>query len=356
MHFPTTLVATLSLASSVLAVPTSSKPTETSLYKAFRDRGRDFIGTALTIRDEPAEPKIVDQDFNSVTPENAMKWESTEPSQNNFTFAGGDAVVAFAKKYDQQIHCHTLVWHSQLPTWVSGGGFDNKTLISIMENHIKNVAGRWKNACTRWDVVNEALNENGTYRKSVFLDTIGEAYIPIAFKLARKYADKKTNLYYNDYNLEYNGAKTEGAKRIVKLVQSYGKNLIDGVGYQAHLASEATPTAPGAVPDQATLEAALGATADLGVNVAYTEIDVRMNTPATPEKLQVQAAAYERIARSCLAVKRCVGMTVWGISDKYSWIPGVFTSEGAALLWNEDYAKKPAYSGFLKGIKEGKKH
>ena len=349
------MVHTLRNKPSLISGRTSSKPKETSLYKAFRDRGRNFIGTALTIRNEPAEPKIIDQDFNSVTPENAMKWESTEPSRNNFTFAGGDAVVAFAKKYDQQIHCHTLVWHSQLPTWVSAGGFDNKTLISIMENHIKNVAGRWKGACTRWDVVNEALNEDGTYRKSVFLDTIGEAYIPIAFRLARKYA-KSSKLYYNDYNLEYNGAKTEGAKRIVKLVQSYGKNLIDGVGYQAHLASEPTRTAPGAVPDQATLEAALKATANEGVDVAYTEIDIRMNTPATPEKLAVQATAWERMARSCLAVKRCEGMTVWGISDKYSWIPGVFSTEGAALLWDENYQKKPAYAGFLKGIKEGKKN
>jgi len=353
MHF-SNIVASLALASSVLAVPAPKPEKETSLYKAFEKRNREFIGTALTIRNETAEPQIVAQDFNSVTPENAMKWESTEPSRNNFTFAGGDAVVAFAKKYDTEIHCHTLVWHSQLPTWVSGGGFDNKTLISIMENHIKNVAGRWKGACTRWDVVNEALNEDGTYRKSVFLDTIGEAYIPIAFRLAAKYA-KGSKLYYNDYNLEYNGAKTEGAKRIVKLIKSYGVR-IDGVGYQAHLSSEATPTAPGPTPDQKTLEAALEATSKEGVDVVYTEIDVRMNTPATPEKLKVQAKAYERIAKSCIAVKRCVGMTVWGISDKYSWIPGVFPTEGAALLWGDDYAKKPAYDGFLKGIKEGKKN
>ncbi|KAG9205950.1 hypothetical protein G6514_006228 [Epicoccum nigrum] len=353
MHF-SNIVASLALASSVLAVPAPKPEKETSLYKAFEKRNREFIGTALTIRNETAEPQIVDQDFNSVTPENAMKWESTEPSRNNFTFAGGDAVVAFAKKYDTEIHCHTLVWHSQLPTWVSGGGFDNKTLISIMENHIKNVAGRWKGACTRWDVVNEALNEDGTYRESVFLDTIGEAYIPIAFRLAAKYA-KGSKLYYNDYNLEYNGAKTEGAKRIVKLIKSYGVR-IDGVGYQAHLSSEATPTAPGPTPDQKTLEAALEATSKEGVDVVYTEIDVRMNTPATPEKLKVQAKAYERIAKSCIAVKRCVGMTVWGISDKYSWIPGVFPSEGAALLWDDNYAKKPAYDGFLKGIKEGKKN
>ena len=114
----------------------------------------------------------------------------------------------------------------------------------------------------------------------------------------------------NDYNLEYNGNKTAGAARIVKLIKSYGLK-IDGVGYQAHVASESTPTAPGAAPDQKTLVAALRATADLGVDVAYTELDLRLNTPATPEKLAVQAAAYERVAKSCLAVKRCVGMTVW---------------------------------------------
>jgi endo-1,4-beta-xylanase len=190
--------------------------------------------------------------------------------------------------------------------------------------------------------------KDGTYRESVWYTTIGEAYLPIAFRLANKY-NKRAELFYNDYNLENNGAKTAGAARIVKLIKSYGVN-IDGVGYQAHLSSEKTPTSPSALPDQATLEAALHHTADLGVDVVYTEIDVRMNTPATPEKLKVQAEAYERIAKSCLNVKRCIGMTVWGISDKYSWIPSTFAGEGAALLWDENYNKKPAYYGFLKGI------
>lgn len=346
-----------------------SAPKEDSLYKAVKKAGRQFIGTALTLRDEPREGEIIKQEFNAFTPENSMKWESTEPSRGNFTFTDADRYAAFAKKNNLQVHCHTLVWHSQLPQWVSNGGFDNKTLIGIMEDHIKAIVTRYKGVCTRWDVVNEALNENGTYRSSVWLNTIGEAYLPIAFRLAKKY-DNKAKLYCaspflspyttltdllrdNDYNLEYNAEKTAGAKRIVKLIKSYGVK-IDGVGYQAHLASEATRTSPGPAPDQKTLEAALRATADEGVDVAYTEIDVRLNTPATPEKLAVQAATYERIAASCIAVKRCVGMTVWGISDKYSWIPGVFAGEGAALVWDENYNKKPAYNGFLKGINSGK--
>ncbi|KAF1954133.1 endo-1,4-beta-xylanase-like protein [Byssothecium circinans] len=348
MRFSSVLASCVALSGLAVAAPASSGSKGDSLYKAMRQRGRTFIGTALTLRNETAEPKIIKQDFNSITPENAQKWESTEPSRGNFTFADADRHVAFAKQNGLQIHCHTLVWHSQLPAWVSEGGFDNATLIQVMEDHIKALAGRYKGACTRWDVVNEALNEDGTYRESVWYNTIGEAYLPIAFKLAAKY-DSHAKLFYNDYNLEYNNAKTEGTKRIVKLIKSYGVK-IDGVGYQAHLSSEVTATSAGPTPNQTVLEQAFRTTSALGVDVAYTEIDIRMNTPATPEKLEVQAQAYQRVAAACLAVKRCVGMTVWGISDKYSWIPGVFEGEGAANIWDEHYWKKPAYQGFLKGI------
>jgi endo-1,4-beta-xylanase len=285
------------------------------------------------------------------TPENAMKWEVIEPNRNNFTFSDADRYRDWAKKNKKEIHCHNLVWHSQLPAWVDAGNFDNKTLISIMKNHIFTLAGRYKDVCTRWDVVNEALNEDGTYRSSPFYDTIGEAFLPLAFKFAKQ-ASPKSELFYNDYNLEYNGNKTLGAQRIVKLIQSYGVH-IDGVGLQAHLAQEVTPTA-GVLPSQSTLETVLRGFTSLNVDVVYTEIDIRMNTPATPEKLKAQAAAYETVAKSCLAVKRCIGMTVWGISDAFSWIPGVFPGEGAALLWDDKFQKKPAYNGFLKGIKGGK--
>ncbi|KAF2206590.1 glycoside hydrolase family 10 protein, partial [Cercospora zeae-maydis SCOH1-5] len=326
------------------------------LWTAMRSRGRDWIGTALTIRDDPAETAIVSNpaDFNSITPENAQKWESIEPSRNNFTFAAADAHVEFAVSRGYKVHCHNLVWHSQLPAWVSEGNFDNATLISIMKNHINKLAGRYRGKCSQWDVVNEALNEDGTYRESVFYNTIGEAFIPIAFQMARK-ADPYAELYYNDYNLEYNNAKTLGAQRIVKLIQSYGVE-IQGVGLQAHLTSEPTPSAPtGTTPSQDDLETVLRGYTDLGVDVAYTEIDVRHVTPGNATTTADQVKAYERIAASCLAVKRCVGMTIWGVSDKYSWIPGVFPGEGEANLWDENLKRKPAYDGFLAGIQNGGK-
>jgi endo-1,4-beta-xylanase len=124
-----------------------------TLYQAMKKRGRSYIGTAVTIRNETKESEIIRTEFNSITPENAM-------SRGNFTFAGGDAIIALAKQNKQQVRCHNLVWHSQLPAWVSQGGFDNATLIQVMEDHIKALAGRWKGACTQWDVVNE-----GTFQK-----------------------------------------------------------------------------------------------------------------------------------------------------------------------------------------------
>jgi endo-1,4-beta-xylanase len=122
-----------------------------------QERGRSYIGTAVTLRNETREVDVIKTEFNGMTPENAMKWESTEPSQGNFTFADGDRHAAFAAANNLSLRCHTLVWHSQLPLWVSEGGFSNATLIQVMEDHIKALATRWKSNCAQWDVVNEAL-------------------------------------------------------------------------------------------------------------------------------------------------------------------------------------------------------
>jgi endo-1,4-beta-xylanase len=143
----------------------------------------------------------------------------------------------------------------------------------------------------------------------VFLRVIGEAYIPIAFKTAAA-ADPKSKLYYNDYNLEYNNRKTDGAVRIAKLVQRYGIK-IDGVGFQGHLTTEKTKTNDIPTPTVETLVTSLKKFTDLNLDVAYTEIDIRMNTPANAQKLQKHADDWAKVAQSCLMVERCVGMTIW---------------------------------------------
>lgn len=159
------------------------------------------------------------------------------------------------------------------------------------------------------DVLPIALNEDGTNRDNVFLRVIGEQYLPIAFRMAAA-ADPTTKLYYNDYNLEYGSAKHQGALRIVKLVQSWGVK-IDGVGLQGHVVSEPTGTQSDITPSTAVLTKVLQDYADLGVDVAYTELDVRSRTPSNSQKLTDAAAAWARIAQSCINVQRCVGMTIW---------------------------------------------
>ncbi|KAI9147452.1 Endo-1,4-beta-xylanase A [Paramyrothecium foliicola] len=304
----------------------------------------------VTTASDGSETNIINNknEIGSITPENAMKWDAIQPSRGQFNWGSADQHANYATQRGYQLRCHTLVWYSQLPQWVSNGQWNNQTLQQVMQAHINAVVGRYKGRCTHWDVVNEALNEDGTYRDNVFLRVIGEAYIPIAFRMALA-ADPNTKLYYNDYNLEYGGAKTQGAIRIVKLVKSYGVR-IDGVGLQGHMVTESTPTQSTPTPAREVMAAVLQSYADLGVDVAYTEVDIRMRTPANTQKLQQHADAYARLIGSCMDVERCVGITVWGISDRYSWVPGTFNGEGSALLWNENFQKKPAYTSTLNTI------
>ncbi|EXA31487.1 glycosyl hydrolase family 10 [Fusarium oxysporum f. sp. pisi HDV247] len=331
-------------------VPDVEARQATGLQAAMKAAGKQYFGTALTVRNDQGEINVINNknEIGSITPENAMKWEAIQPNRGQFNWGPADQHAAAATSRGYELRCHTLVWHSQLPSWVANGNWNNQTLQAVMRDHINAVMGRYRGKCTHWDVVNEALNEDGTYRDSVFLRVIGEAYIPIAFRMALA-ADPTTKLYYNDYNLEYGNAKTEGAKRIARLVKSYGLR-IDGIGLQAHMTSESTPTQNTPTPSRAKLASVLQGLADLGVDVAYTELDIRMNTPATQQKLQTNADAYARIVGSCMDVKRCVGITVWGISDKYSWVPGTFPGEGSALLWNDNFQKKPSYTSTLNTI------
>lgn len=117
-------------------------------------KGKQYIGTSLTIRNDGSETNIINSEFGSITPENAMKWDATEPNQNQFNWGGADQVVNYATQHNMQLRCHTLVWYSQLPGWVSNIN-NNATLINVMQNHINQVMGRYKGKCTHWDVVNE---------------------------------------------------------------------------------------------------------------------------------------------------------------------------------------------------------
>ncbi|KAG8736697.1 hypothetical protein FRC10_009042 [Ceratobasidium sp. 414] len=263
-------------------------------------------------------------EFGANTPGNQLKWDATEKSRNVFTFTYGDYEVSWAKNHSQIIRGHTFAWYSQLPSWVSGGGFNNATLISILQNHIATVAGR--------DVVNEAFNEDGTMRSNVYLSTIGPSYVAIALRAARA-ADPNAKLYINDYNIEWTGAKSDGLYALAKSLVAQGVPL-NGIGFQAHLVVNSFSR---------TFQANFERFAALGLDVAYTELDIRMTLPATDALLASQAENYSYVVKACLAVSRCVGITTWDTSDDHSWIPGVFPGQGAALLFDANKKPKPAY-------------
>jgi endo-1,4-beta-xylanase len=285
---------------------------------------------------------ILGSEFGMITPGNSMKWDATEPSQGQFSFGNGDTVLNFAAQHGEKVRGHTLVWHSQLPGWVSNGNFTAAQLTDVLRNHVTTEATHYKGKVYAWDVVNEAFNEDGTLRQSKFETTIGDGYIAEAFKAARA-ADPAAKLYLNDYNIEGVGAKSNGLYNLVKSLKAQGVP-IDGVGMQAHLTI-------GQVPD--TFQQNIQRFADLGLDVAITELDLRMSLPRDATKDAQQAKDYTAVTQACLAVSRCVGITVWDYTDKHSWIPSVFPGNGAALPYDENLQKKPAYTAIADALGAG---
>ncbi|MFF3661240.1 non-reducing end alpha-L-arabinofuranosidase family hydrolase [Streptomyces olivochromogenes] len=269
---------------------------------------------------------ILDREFNSVTPENEMKWDTTEPSRGNFNFGPADQIVNRALAHGQRMRGHTLVWHSQLPGWVSSIR-DANTLRSVMNNHITTEMNHFKGKIYAWDVVNEAFADGGSgqHRSSVFQNLLGDGFIEQAFRTART-ADPAAKLCYNDYSIEdWNAAKTQGVYRMVRDFKSRGVP-IDCVGFQSHFGTGGPP---------ANFQTTLSNFAALGVDVQITELDIAQAPPT----------AYANTVRACINVPRCTGITAWGIRDSDSWRSGE-----NPLLFDRNGNKKPAYNASLTAL------
>ncbi|KAH0613861.1 uncharacterized protein H6S33_005747 [Morchella sextelata] len=275
---------------------------------------------------------ILKSDFGAITPENSMKWDATEPSKGSFTFTNADQTVAFATNNGRLIRGHTLVWHSQLPSWVSAIT-DKATLTSVIQNHVTTLMSRYKGKIYAWDVVNEIFDDSGNFRTSVFYKVLGESFVDIAFIAARA-ADPAAKLYINDYNLDGPGAKITNLVALVKRLQSRGVP-IDGIGTQAHLI----------LGQVGGVAAQLQVLANTGLDVAITELDIRIPKDVTSAKLAQQQTDYNTVTNACLGVSKCVGITVWGVSDANSWVDSTFPSYDAPLLWDDYFNRKLAYTG-----------
>lgn len=334
-------VLTALTATVALTVPTAaSARTGPANLHELSTRTHVTIGTAVDVAALGGEADyrtVLNREFTGVTPENAMKWESVEPRQGVFDWSGADAIVANAVANHQLIRGHTLVWHNQLPAWLTGGTFTDDQLRAILRDHIMTEVSRYRGRVHAWDVVNEALNDDGTMRQTMWLNRLGPGYIADAFRWAHE-ADPQAKLYYNDFNLETIGPKSNAALAMVKSLRDQGVP-ISGVGFQGHLDIQ--------FPFPGDLAANMRRFTGLGVEVSVTEADARMTLPADPGKLARQAQFYQQMFAACLQVPRCVDFTVWEFTDRHSWVPGTFAGEGAADLFDENLVPKPAYDALL---------
>ncbi|KAK0500455.1 beta-1,4-endoxylanase, partial [Armillaria luteobubalina] len=338
------------------AIATSTTPLNSAALAA----GKLYFGTATDNPELTDAPyvAILNQRtmFGQITAANSMKWacstafvvftvfirrsqDATEPSRGTFTFAQGDVIANLAASNGQLLRGHNCVWHNQLPSWVSSGGFNAATLTQIVATHCGTLVGHYAGRVYAWDVINEPFNDDGTFRSDVFFNTLGQSYIGVALKAARA-ADPKAKLYINDFNIEGTGAKSTAMVNLVKSLKAQGIP-IDGIGIQAHLIVGEVPS---------TLKANFQQFTALGVEIAVTELDVRMTLPATPALLAQQKADFQTVISTCKAVQGCVGVTIWDFTDKFSWVPGAFPGQATATPWDQNLVKKPAFDGIVQGF------
>jgi endo-1,4-beta-xylanase len=327
------------------------------------------LNDAVVSGKDPGAAAIAERHFNSITPENVMKWEVIHPEPNRYDFAAGDRLVAFGEKNRQFIVGHCLIWHAQTPGWVfrnaAGEPLTREALLARMKDHISTVVGHYKGKVKGWDVVNEALQDSGKMRSTSWLKIIGEGdeakqydFIEKAFQYAHE-ADPDAELYYNDYNIDTSKAKADAAAEIVKDLKAKGLR-IDGVGIQLHGGL--------AYPSPAGLEYGITAAAATGVKVMITELDIKTQTRgyrgadvsqvnrqstddpnAAGQETQTKLAQkYAEIFSVLVKHEKDISrVTFWGVYDKTSWI------RGSPLLFDTDYQPKQAFHAVIKTAQAG---
>ncbi|MEU7208458.1 endo-1,4-beta-xylanase [Streptomyces sp. NPDC048110] len=312
-----------------LVSPPAAHAAESTLGAAAAQSGR-YFGTAIASGrlGDSTYTSIANREFNMVTAENEMKIDATEPQRGQFNFSAADRVYNWAVQNGKQVRGHTLAWHSQQPGWMQS--LSGSALRQAMIDHINGVMAHYKGKIAQWDVVNEAFADGSSgARRDSNLQRTGNDWIEVAFRTARA-ADPNAKLCYNDYNVEnWNWAKTQAMYSMVRDFKQRGVP-IDCVGFQSHFNSGS--------PYDSNFRTTLQNFAALGVDVAITELDIQ----------GAPASTYANVTKDCLAVERCLGITVWGVRDSDSW-----RSEQTPLLFNNDGSKKPAYTAVLDALNGG---
>ena len=339
-----------------------------SLSDAFENQF--LVGAAISedqiLGKDKKSISIVKNEYNTITPENSLKWMFIEPQPNKFNFDVSDKYVDFGMKNNMHIVGHALVWHSQLSDYMKGIK-DSKTMSFHIQNHINTLVKRYKGKIHTWDVVNEALNEDGTLRESVFFNIMGSEYIENSFLWAND-ADPDVNLVYNDYNL-CEEPKRKGAIKLIKDLQK--KNIkIDGVGIQAHWQLNS--------PTIEEIEKTIISFSELGIDVMFTELDISVlpspwelqgaevnqnfekfedDKKMNPYPIKLPDAVKKKLANRYKDIfklflkhqDKISRVTFWGVTDKNSWLNDwpIKGRTNYPLLFDRNYQSKIAYKSII---------
>jgi endo-1,4-beta-xylanase len=298
--------------------------------------------TSTRLNHDPRYTSTFLANFDGLTPENEMKWQFLEPRPGHFEFASADRMVDFAVARRLAVHGHALIFDKQLPQWLTvPRPWTGAQVVGVVRGFVGTVVGRYRGRIVSWDVVNEPLRDNGTVAANVFTRVLGEGYIEEAFRAARA-ADPGAKLYVNEIGAEGLNRKSDALYALVKRLRDRGVP-IDGVGFQFH--ANLGPQAPTAQELRANFQRF----ADLGLELAVSEMDVRISdgTGDLAQRLAAQAEVYRTVARICAEQSACVRFTTWGFTDASSWL-------GEAehpLPFYADYAPKPAWSALTSELR-----
>ncbi|MDQ1920378.1 endo-1,4-beta-xylanase [Massilia pseudoviolaceinigra] len=316
---------------------------------------------AFSYTNSPAQQAVIKTHFSQLTAGNIMKMSYLHPAQDTYNFTQADDFLKFARDNGKTLHAHALIWHSdyQVPAFMKNYQGDKAAWLAMLKTHVQTITRHFSGKVASWDVVNEAINDGGGYRNSIFYQKTGADYIEQAFINARA-VDKKADLYYNDYNIEADAAKLQ---TLTEMLDGFKARSvpISGVGFQMHIYMD--------YPSVSTISAAFKRAVDRNLKVKITELDIPINNPFSPpyqagdiKRELTPALALAQKKRYCEVVKAYMdtvparlrgGVTVWGVSDPSSWlISDLFKNAHAdwPLLFDGAYQQKPALRGVADGL------
>jgi endo-1,4-beta-xylanase len=355
-QFPLALVGAMATSALLLSGMSGSAAAGLSTTPVNRSQGIDQplrvlakpldlrVGTAVdmsALANDAAYRARVSTEFSAVTAENVMKWETLEPTRGVYNWGPADQLVDFAQSNGQKVHGHVLLWHNQLPGWLTAGVADGSInadqLRTIVRDYITTVVSHFRGKIWHWDVVNEAFTDgdNPTLRETIFSKALGPNYIADALRWAHA-ADPKAGLWLNDYAIDNVNAKSTAYYELAKQLLAQHVPLT-GMGFQGHLDLQ-YPIPTDAVDNLRRFD-------QLGLDTGFTEVDVRYNLPGDTYKTAGQVGSFTTLMQACLLTPHCEMFTLWGFTDKYSWIPGWFSNppQGEATPLDANFQPKPAY-------------